>query len=174
MKKKMVTLHDRIDNILKQLKLVDMIHERYKVAAKHPSLSSSNICGYDSRLSFNEWEFRRWSQTDEGKLAFSTGKLGPRTPETKPIAAVHSHPGQIIPPVREIPDALKNMCLDKSKPCRHVRWYLTHKESMSYEITQLRVQLKILKCKESEIITDAETREATKSYDEHNKTTQLF
>lgn len=170
----METLQDRIDNILKQLKLIDLVQERFKVAAKHPSLPSSNICGYDSRCSFNEWEFRRWSQTNEGELAFSTGKLGPRTTETMSIAAILPFPGQVIPPARDLPDALKDICLEKPKGCRHIRWYNTHKETMSYEITQLRVQLKALKSKEAEIIEDAETREATKSYDEHNKTTQLF
>lgn len=154
-----------------------MVIERANVAAQHLK-ETKPICGYDNRLAFNEAQFDRWSKTKEGKTALETGVLGPRTDETKDIDAHMLYPGQKAPEAAATPDVLNNICLipEKSK-CKHNKlclWKEVHSTDLQFNMKLLRDQLDKLTNQEAEIIEDAETREATKAYDAHNETIQLF
>jgi COMPASS component SPP1 len=160
-----------------QHRVFRMILARAKLAAQHLK-ETKPLCGYDDRLTFNEAEFERWSQTTEGKTALETGVLGPRTDETKHIGAHVPFPGQVIPEPPVVPDVLNNMCLslEKSK-CKHNKlgnWKEIHSMNIGWNLSLANDQINKLAIQEAEIYDDAETREATKGYYEDNKTTQLF
>jgi len=173
-KEKKQVLEQRLKGFLDQQKLLIMINERAKIAAKQPDLEVKDICGYDSRLVFNEAEFQSWLSSDEGKRAFEIGVLGPRTAATKEIGATIPHPDQEVPEVPEVSDALDNVCLRLRKRCRHNNWRDIHGQDYVYMQRILREELKKLSEVEAEIIDDAETREATKGYYADNVTIQLF
>ncbi len=150
-----------------------MIHARAKIAAQHPDVNSKDICGYDNRLAMNEHQFEAWLKTDEGKKAFQTGVLGPRTAETKATSAHIPYPGQVIPEPVIVPEALDNICL-KPKKCKHNNWRDIHGQDYAYMIEQSQKSIQRFIVQENELIEDAEVREATKEYDAHNITIQLF
>ncbi|KUJ23357.1 uncharacterized protein LY89DRAFT_606181 [Mollisia scopiformis] len=164
----------QIEGFGNQLRLLMMINERAKVAAKHLNLEVKEFCGYDNRLAMNDAEFARWVSTEEGKKAFETNKLGPRTTETQSIAQVLPYPGQPIPVPAETSDVLNNICVKKTKKCKHNGWREMHNQDFMQSQNNLKLDLSKLEEREKEIIEDAETREATKEYYAHNVTTQLF
>ncbi|RDL41060.1 uncharacterized protein BP5553_01039 [Venustampulla echinocandica] len=172
-KKKVIEL--RIENFKNQQKLLVMIHERAQAAAKHPACEEKTPCGYDNRLAINEYEFGRWMNTAEGKSAFETGKLGPRTSETKSISAAICYPGQAVPTSGEVPDELNNICLKAMKSCiKHRGWRNIHGQDYAAMQAELTKDLEKLTNQANDIIEDAETREATKEYHAHNTVEQLF
>ncbi|KAF8864628.1 hypothetical protein BDZ45DRAFT_669394 [Acephala macrosclerotiorum] len=173
-KKEKGVIQGDIEGIQNQQRLLKMVHERSIVAVNHPSLDVKDICGYDNRLAMNDAEFARWMKTEEGKKAFKTGVLGPRTAETKGIGAIIPYPGQATPAAADVPEALDNICLKGRKKCRHAGWREVHNQDFIFTQSQLRDKLKKLQEKEDEIIDDAETREATKEYYADNVTEQLF
>lgn len=170
-KHRRLTLEQEIGILGQQYKLCTMIRERRKLAIVH---SNKDICGYDNRLAMNQAEFRNWEATEEGKIAFETGVLGPRTEETKPMGAHVLYPGQATPEQAEITVALRNICLSKQKKCKHYGWFDIHGNDYKYNMGLLRKEVARLESQEAGIIDDAETREATKDYYAHNTTEQLF
>jgi COMPASS component SPP1 len=151
-----------------------MINDRSKIAAKEPNLEVKDICGYDNRLAMNEEEFDEWFNSEEGKQAFATGKLGPRTAETKEIGARVPYPGQVVPTPPKVSDALDNICLKQKRKCRHLNWLSIHGADFVTMQQNLKDEMKKLVEAEKEIIEDAELREATKGYYAENETIQLF
>ncbi|KAH8597930.1 hypothetical protein B0O99DRAFT_540053 [Bisporella sp. PMI_857] len=168
------TLEARIEGYTKQVELLKMINERAKKATQQPNLEIKDLCGYDNRLAMNEAEFAFWCNTTEGKTAFETGVLGPRTEETKSIGGIVSFPGQASPDAPKVSDALDNLCLRPRKKCKHLNWRELHNHDFVYNRKILRDELEKLSKAEAEIIDDAETREATKDYYSNNVTVQLF
>ncbi|KAL2069027.1 hypothetical protein VTL71DRAFT_15365 [Oculimacula yallundae] len=167
-------LEAQIEGYKKQKRLLKMINERAKIASQQPSLDVKAICGYDDRLAMNEAEFNAWLESEEGQKAFETDVLGPRTEDTKGIGAHILYPGQIIPGISKVADALDNICLKPPKKCKHQNWREIHNGdfiAMQHILTE---QLNRLTDNEKEIIDDAETREATKDYYADNITIQLF
>lgn len=152
-----------------------MVHARVGVAAAHPECEEKGLCGYDSRLSFNEEEFAHWLTTAEGKSAFETGVLGPRTEETKGIGERIYAPDQVVPRENVVIDALSGICLSKAKSCaRHRKWREIHGQDFVAMQSLLKRELERLGGLASEIIEDAEGREATKEYHAHNTVEVLF
>ncbi|TAQ85947.1 hypothetical protein B7494_g5713 [Chlorociboria aeruginascens] len=173
-KEKRKVIDRRIEGYRSQLKLLHMINKRAAIAGQQPNLEVKEICGYDNRLAMNEAQFAIWSTTSEGITALSTGILGPRTEESKPIGAQIPYPGQVIPEVPKVADELDNICLKSKKKCRHNGWHDIHNEEYYFSINNLKKESRKLEKKEAGIIDDAETREATKEYDAENITIQLF
>lgn len=174
-KEKMAEIMQQIKGYDLQIEFLNMVNERMKTAAKQPNLEFKDLCGYDNRLAMNDAEFARWCRTEEGKKAFEAKELGPRTAETMDIGAVTPYPGQVIPPVPEVPDELKNICLKKAKKCnKHLDWFKMLLHDFRHLQKQLQVALDKLAERETEIIEDAEIREATKDYNAHNITIQYF
>jgi COMPASS component SPP1 len=173
-KEKKKTLEDRIKGYQNQQKLLVMINDRSKIAAKEPNLEVKDICGYDNRLAMNEEEFDEWFNSEEGKQAFATGKLGPRTAKTKEIGARVPYPGQVVPTPPKVSDALDNICLKQKRKCRHLNWLSIHGADFVTMQQNLKDEMKKLVEAEKEIIEDAELREATKGYYAENETIQLF
>jgi len=171
---KKATIMSRIDNFTNQVKVLIMINERAKRALKQPNLEYKDFCGYDNRLAMNEAEFSIWCNTPEGISALSTGEIGPRTEETKPLGAIIPHPSQVIPDAPKLPDALNNICLRNRKKCKHLNWRELHNHDFVYNKKILKDELDRLSKTEADIIDDAETREATKDYYSNNVTIQLF
>jgi COMPASS component SPP1 len=152
-----------------------MIHERAKLAAKHMgNKDDKGICGYDSRLAFNDVQFLKWYDSKEGQMAFATNVLGPRTEETKEINARIPAPGQAVPAVSEAPDALKDICLLPPRKCKHWGWREIHNQDFTESQQNLRKELRKLEKQVDEVIDDAETREATKAHYADNVAIQLF
>jgi COMPASS component SPP1 len=153
-----------------------MIHERAQAAAKHPDVDEKAVCGYDNRLAFNEHEFAHWLSTAEGKSAFETGKLGPRTAESKAIGArVFSAQQNANAVVKDVPDELNNICLKSMKSCvRHKGWRIIHGQDYAAMSAGLSKELERLERKAGEIVEDAETREAMREYNKHNTVEVLF
>jgi COMPASS component SPP1 len=151
-----------------------MILARAEKAAEHLELKSvKELCGYDNRLVFNQFEFAKWSKTEEGKRALESGVLGPRTAETKSIGAHVLMPGQVAPDTSDVPDALNNICTRK-KCLKHHGWITLHKDEFSYSYNLLIHERKKLSDKQKEIIDNAELTEAMKSEYSDNITIQLF
>lgn len=173
-KQKKKIIEGRIKGFQNQQKLLIMINDRSKIAAQQPHLEVKDVCGYDNRLAMNEAEFAEWFNSEEGKKAFETGKLGPRTAETKGIGAHIPYPGQVVPTPPKVSDALNNICLRPKKKCKHLGWLNIHGQDFVTMQQILKTDLKKLMEAEDEIIEDAETREATKEYYADNKTIQLF
>lgn len=177
MKVKKKDIELKIEGYQNQLKLLNMVVDRAKVAGQHLK-EAKPLCGYDNRLAFNEPQFERWSKTDEGKTALQTGILGPRTDETKHINAHVLFAGQAVPEVPIVPDVLNNICLSLEKAkCKHNKlspWKEVHRTDLAFNMKLLRDQLSKLTIQEAEIIDDAETREASKEYYADNETIQLF
>lgn len=172
-KKKVI--EQRIAGYKNLQKLLMMIHERAQAAAKHPACEEKVPCGYDNRLAVNEEEFHRWMNTAEGKAAFETGKLGPRTSETKSFSAGVCYLGQIGPPSAEVEDELNSICLKATKSCiKHRGWRTVHGQDYVVMQAGLTKELDRLTNQANEIIEDAETREATKEYHAHNTVEELI
>ncbi|KAH7336233.1 hypothetical protein BKA65DRAFT_403055 [Rhexocercosporidium sp. MPI-PUGE-AT-0058] len=167
-------LEAQIEGYKNQKKLLKMINERAKIASQHPSLDVKAICGYDDRLAMNEAEFNAWRESEEGQKAFETEVLGPRTEDTKGIGAHILYPGQAVPGITKVADALDNICLKPPKKCKHQNWREIHNQDFIAMQLILTEQLNRLTENEKEIIDDAETREATKDYYADNITIQLF
>lgn len=159
----------------KQYKLHGMMVQRADAANNDHSLGVKDICGYDGRIAMNEAEFELWCATTEATTALETGILGPRTAETKHIAAVLPAPGQAVPDESDVKDGLKSMCLRARKKCtRHSDWRHTHSADLRFQIKLLVESAKGLGEREREIVGDAETREAIKSLYAENTVEQLF
>jgi len=173
---KKTNIKSQIEGYKKQQKLLVMIHERAQAAAKHPDVDEKSVCGYDNRLAFNEHEFAHWLSTPEGQSAFETGKLGPRTAETKGIGArVFSEGEKPKSLAKEVPDELNNICLKSMKSCvRHKGWRIIHGQDYAAMSAGLTKELERLERKAGEIVEDAETREAMREYNKHNTVEQLF
>jgi len=171
---KKVVIQRRMKGFQDQQKLLVMINKRAKLASQVPNLDVKDMCGYDNRLAMNEAQFFRWQQTEEGKTAFETGGLGPRTAETKDIGGHVPYPNQVIPEAPDVPDALNNICVKPRKKCRHLGWREIHNEDFLYNQRNLREELQKLDKKEAQIVDEAETREATKDYDAQNTVQALF
>ncbi|KAG9238736.1 hypothetical protein BJ875DRAFT_415639 [Amylocarpus encephaloides] len=165
----------RIEGYVLQKKLLVMILERCQAAAAHPACEEKGLCGYDNRLSFNEYEFKHWVATTEGQAAFGAGKLGPRTDATKSISTRQFAPHQPKPAVPKVIDAFNNICMTKSKSCiKHRQWRVIHGQDYAHMSAELKKDLDKLNKQADEIIDDAETREAAKEYHAHNTVEQLF
>jgi COMPASS component SPP1 len=149
-----------------------MVSERAEQATKE--LKDKSICGYDSRLAMNEAEFALWLASEEGKTAFATGVLGPRTEETKMRPTRVPQVGFAFPEPPKVSDKLDNICTRVGKKCKHKDWLQYHNNDYMNCRKILMDEYKKLTAQEDEIIDDAETREATKSYYAHNTVTQLF
>ncbi|KAE9380042.1 hypothetical protein N431DRAFT_448859 [Stipitochalara longipes BDJ] len=168
------SLEERIKVYQYQQKLLIMVNDRAKIAVKEPNLEVKDICGFDNRLAMNEEEFDEWFNSEEGKLAFTTGKLGPRTDETKSIGACVPYPGQVVPTPPKVSAALDNICLKPKRRCKHQNWLAIHGTDFVNMQHILKQEMKKLTDAEEEIIEDAELREATKEYYAENETIQLF
>ncbi|KAH8654534.1 hypothetical protein BGZ60DRAFT_418706 [Tricladium varicosporioides] len=163
----------RIDSYKAQQRLLVMVHERAQAAAKHLGVPEKSICGYDNRLAVNEYEFGRWKESAEGKSAFATGKLGPRTAETKSFSARIYADHHTKPAIPDVADSLNNICLNKS--CKkHTLWRIVHGQDYAVMQINLKKELDKLTKQAEDIVEDAETREATKEYHAHNTVEQLF
>jgi COMPASS component SPP1 len=145
-----------------------MVNDRSKIAAKEPNLEVKDICSFDNRLAM------KWFNSEEGKQAFTSGKLGPRTAETKDIGARVPYPGQVVPTPPKVSDALDNICLKPKRKCKHMGWLNIHGTDFVNMQQILKQEMKKLVDAEEEIIEDAELREATKAYHAENETIQLF
>lgn len=171
---KKAVIDAKIKGYQDQQKVLLMVNKRAKIAAQQPNLEVKDICGYDNRLSFNEAQFARWVKTNEGVTALQSGVLGPRTDETKDIGAVIPFPGQPASAVTTSSEALNNICLKKMKKCKHAAWREVHNQDYVYNQRILKDEFERLSKLETELIDDAETREATKDYYADNVTEQLF
>ncbi len=137
--------------------------------------SPKDICGYDNRLALNEDQFLKWKASQEGKSAFETGILGPRTAETMGIGNHMLYPGQVVPAKPKVDPELDNICLAKPvKGHKHTGWISTHGGDFQGTIKYAREDIAELKQKFDDIVDDAEVAEASKAYDAHNTTEQLF
>lgn len=176
----MRSIESQIDGFQKQSQLLNMTHERAKLAQKQ---LVKKICGYDPRLSYNDEQFKSWSQTSEGKTAFETGVLGPPTAETKNINNVILAPtfstSTAIPssdfsssagggPVPVVKDTFSDICNASGKKDKHYGWREIHNQEFTESQSVLRKELRKLEEKIQGIVDDAETREATKDYDAGN------
>lgn len=165
----------RIIQLQNQVKLLNMVHERAKRATQHLGKDNKTaICGYDARLAFNPDQFEAWFNSDEGKLAYETNTLGPRTPETQSISKQIPTASSIPQVNGDIPDVLKDMCLVPARKCKHFGWremhnqeFTDHKSSYKHKISNLEVDL-------VELIEDAETREATKAFHAENRARHAY
>jgi COMPASS component SPP1 len=173
-KTKKAGLEAKIRGYQDQQKVLLMVNKRAKIAAQQPNLEIKDICGYDNRLSFNEAQFARWAKTNEGITALTSGILGSRTEETKDIGSIIAFPGQPSPTATAGPEALNNICLKKMKKCKHAAWREVHNQDYVYNQKILKEDFERLSKLETELIDDAETREATKDYYADNVTEQLF
>lgn len=157
-----------------------MVHARVGVAAAHPDCEEKGLCGYDSRLSFNEEEFAHWLTTSEGKSAFETGFLGPRTEETKSIGERIYASDQVAnlagaKGAGAMGGPLSGICLSKAKSCaRHRKWREIHGQDFVAMQTLLKRELERLTGLGTQIVEDAEGREAEKEYHAHNTVEMLF
>jgi COMPASS component SPP1 len=165
-------IKERITGFEQQRKLLIMVSQRAEQATKE--LKDKSICGYDSRLAMNEAEFALWLASEEGKTAFTTGVLGPRTEETKIRATRVPQVGFTFPEPPKVSEKLENICTRVGKKCKHKDWLQYHNNDYMNCRKILMDEYKKLTAQEDEIIDDAETREATKSYYAHNTVTQLF
>lgn len=173
MKRKKKMAEEHIVQLDKQIRLLCLINDRTKLAAKHLRVETADICGYDDRIMLMGEEFELWLASGEGKKAFDTRKLGPRTAETLHIGRPLPFPGQQVLPPNPV-DELNNLCLLKRKKCAHLHWREIHNQDFHNMQDQERNEIKKIDEKTKEIIDDAETREATKAYDEENITIRLF
>ncbi|CAG8954265.1 hypothetical protein HYFRA_00005885 [Hymenoscyphus fraxineus] len=173
--KKKKIIEQRIENCVLQQQLLRMVHARASAAAEHPECAEKGLCGYDNRLSFNEEEFAHWLTTTEGKTAFESGKLGPRTEETKTISNRIIATDQVSTNGAVLPDELNNICLARGKGCvKHRQWRAIHSLDFSTHQGGLKLELDRLTSMANEIIEDAEGREAEKEYHAHNTVEVLF
>ncbi|RKF76249.1 Set1 complex component spp1 [Golovinomyces cichoracearum] len=173
----------KIELVQAQKKLLIMIHEHCKVIAQSPQLEVKDFCGYDNRLALNEIQFIRWKQSEEGKKAFETGVIGPRTRETMSFGAPLPFPGEIITtnpsPLESTSthtgeETFHNYCFKPRKKCKHNGWRDIHGGDYQLTITNYEEHMARLQAEEDEIIQEAEIREATKDYHAHNVTIQHF
>ena len=173
-KRKTTLLRDRIAVFKNQHQLLIMVNNRAKIAAQQPGLEVKDPCGFDNRLAMNEDEFDEWFNSSEGRLAFSTGILGPRTDETRHIGAHMPYPGQVVPGPAKVSEALDGICLKPKKKCRHNNWVQIHGTDFINSQRILMIELKKLAEAEAEIVEDAELREVMREYYRGNETVQLF
>jgi COMPASS component SPP1 len=165
----------KIEGYKNQLRLLDMVSKRHAIACEHLGKTAKEICGYDNRLAFNDYEFKVWLATGEGHLAFTTGVLGPRTLDSRGIAVISPYNEQEIRALDANPDNLvQNICLNVARKCRHNSWYIIHRDDFANMRKVCIASKSELKAGFEVIVDMAETREATKAYDAHNTVEQLF
>ena len=193
---------EKINGYQNSFKLLKMAIARAKIADEHPSLEhnaktskkddkskskgkttekkkqgkegETKICGFDDRLEFEGVLIDKWVATEEGKKAMETGVLGPRTAETMHFNADIPFPGYAPPENEPVADELKSICLRPAKKCtRHFAWRDVHREGFINSAVQLKTEFKRLTSVVTEMIDDAETREAMKGYYKENVTEQL-
>ncbi|KAI6249181.1 hypothetical protein HI914_02929 [Erysiphe necator] len=185
-------LKNKAELVRAQKELLIMIHEYCKSISSHPKLEVKDFCGYDNRLSMNEAQFLRWKNTEEGIMAFKTGKIRPQIPKTEPISTPCAYPDnvQMSNQLFELPnmttnkstsgsttmaiDELQGLCLKPRKKCKHNGWRDIHCGDYQLMISNYEEDMARLQSEEEEIIKEAELREATKDYYAHNVTIQHF
>jgi COMPASS component SPP1 len=171
---KKLLIQKRIESYGLQFQLVKMVMDRRPTAINHPEVKEKNPCGYDNRLALNEHEFAYWMTTQEGRSAFETGKLGPRTEETLSLSTRQYSPEHLQPPP-PLSETFNSVCLMSTKKCsRHRNWHKVHPDDCRHMTIVLKKELEKLRLQASEIIEDAEMREASKEYYAHNTVEQLF
>lgn len=174
MTKKKDKISGQIQGLKDQVKLLNMIHARAKLASQNMSAKEAkNLCGYDARLALNDDQFQEWLKSKEGQTAFATETLGPRTDETRAINQRVLAPGQPAPAVPETGE-FSDICMNVARKCKHFNWREVHNQDFHESQQMLSNDLRKLQAQIDEIIDDAETREATKDYHANNVTIQLF
>jgi COMPASS component SPP1 len=152
-----------------------MVVDRRQTTINHPEVKEKVPCGYDNRLALNEYEFAYWMTTQEGRTAFETGKLGPRTEETMSLSTRQYAPEHQNTTATSASETFNSVCLTSVKKCtRHRNWHKVHPDDCRHMIIVLKKELEKLKMQATEIIDDAEMREASKDYYAHNTVEQLF
>ena len=169
------TYSNRIIDLQNQVKLLNMAHERAKRATLQLGKDNkSAICGYDSRLAFNADQFQAWFATDEAKLAYKTGTLGPRTPETQYISQRMPVPNTPIQANGLAPEFARDMCLTPVRKCKHLGWREMHNQEFTEAKKNYETKIDELNFSMVSIIEDAETREATKAFYAENRSKMAY
>lgn len=181
------TIMDQKDQALDQVALTDkqlafyrLVCARAETAATHLGVKLSAICGYDNRLSMNDWQFRVYQTTGEYKIAVKNGVLGPATANSLSILGAEN-----VVADDGLPKALQNICLEpvqmnpKLKPgCKHntcgVMW--RDRTEDEFEKKKLRamtwyngLQYSLKKIKQT-----ARERQFMKPVDERENSTESF
>jgi COMPASS component SPP1 len=112
-------------------RFIRMIFERVRGLADE-NKELVGICGYDTRLSFNEEEFAAWRNSPAGKKAFETGKLEDGT------------------------------SCEKKKCLKHQQWLKVGIQDAKFEEAEVQKAIDKLRAEEHAIQRRANTREASK------------
>lgn len=139
---KIQDLHARKDMLGDRDKLISMVTVRGKAVAtemKQKDKTIKDICGYDARLTWSDYELNEWRASEVGKEALSSGIL-PADPAAVEKALENAAGG-------EGPETAPGVC--KKKRCeRHKAWLKLQQQDNAMEKNQVRQDLVKLSAKE--------------------------
>jgi COMPASS component SPP1 len=115
--------------------------------ADHRNVKPKDLCGYDSRLTWNDDDFNAWRSSESGQEALTIGSL--------PLPSTEDLDGDIA--MNGTSDQQLSTCM-KKRCSRHYEWAKLHIEDNKFEISLNSNTLQILEKEESGIIQRARLR----------------
>jgi COMPASS component SPP1 len=114
------------------------------------NVNPKDLCGYDSRLTWNDDEFNEWRSSESGREALRLGSL--------PLPSDEDVDGDVgMSGVQSTSDQQQSTCM-KKRCSRHYEWAKLHIEDNKFEIGANSNFLQGLEKEESEIIQRARVR----------------
>jgi len=150
-------------------RFVSMAKERHTAYAEREGIKPNQVCGFDSRLSWNESRFSRWRKTPAGILAFERGSLdipSPSLPNGTTTAGADEHTAAngtngVAMDIDNVDSSadLTNEGMCQRKRCeRHKQWQKLQLEDVRFEESGLADKMRELDRKEREVKDVAQTR----------------
>lgn len=148
-------VRQRARNVLERLKQTD------------PKGGWKDICGFDSRLSWNDDEFDEWRLSEGGKKALEEGYLEPET-EAEPATAaaitdadgdhqMTDADGDGDDPEKAFSAFARGVCL-KKRCERHKQWVKVHQQDVVFEESMVQQDLRKCECEAEAVVERAVLR----------------
>ncbi|KAI4753660.1 hypothetical protein E4T52_14193 [Aureobasidium sp. EXF-3400] len=144
------TARDRHSLLKDRARFIAMLKTVASRLADHRNVKPKDLCGYDSRLTWNDDEFNEWRSSESGQEALRLGSL--------PLPSDEDIDGDIgMSGVQSTSDQQQFTCM-KKRCSRHYEWAKLHIEDNKFEIGANSSALQGLEKEESEIIQRARLR----------------
>jgi COMPASS component SPP1 len=118
--------------------------------ADHRNVKPKDLCGYDSRLTWNDDEFNTWRSSESGQEALSIGSL--------PLPSTEDIDGDVLMNGTSHPSESPQSTCMKKRCSRHYEWAKLHIEDNKFEIGLNSNNLQALEKEEGNIIQRARLR----------------
>ena len=144
------TAHARHSLLRDRARFIAMLKTVASRLADHRNVKPKDLCGYDSRLTWNDDEFNDWRTSEGGQEALKIGSL--------PLPSDEDIDGDVaMTGVSGTSEQQQSTCM-KKRCSRHYEWAKLHAEDNKFEMAQNNSKLHTLEKEEGEIIQRARLR----------------